>query len=276
MPQKIDVIGDIHGRADLLARLLTKLGYALADGAYVHPNGRVAIFVGDLVDGSAGNLDTVEIVAAMVARGSARMILGNHDFNIICFNRANPERPGHFLRSHSVNHARQCAGTQGEIEADPRRGRDALKFLAAMPLWLDTPHMRAVHAFWDADAQIALRPFLESDNSLTHQGFAAVAGRTSDGDARAQLLSGPEENCEPYLDRYGNERSMDRVPWWLEPDERDPRPIFFGHYALPAPLQIYGNAVCVDAGVAKGGPLAAYSHDAFAPLHPRKFTYVGN
>lgn len=276
MPQKIDVIGDIHGRADLLVQLLGKLGYVFVDGAYIHPDGRVAIFIGDLVDGDSGNLDVIEIARAMVARGAGQQILGNHDFNIICYNRADPERPGKFLRSHSAMHARQCAGTQAEIEADPKRGRDALDFLAAMPLWLNYPHMRAVHAFWDVDAQVALRPFLEFDNSLTYPGFAAVAGRTPDGDARAQLLSGPEASCEPYLDRYGNTRSMDRVAWWLDHDDTDLRPIFFGHYAMPAPLQIFGNAVCVDAGVAKGGPLAAYSHDAFAPLRQSNFTYVGN
>src|SRR3954452_17311673 len=56
-----DIIGDIHGCCDELEALLNQLGYevmafapggpALASGpAYTHPQGRKAVFVGDLVD----------------------------------------------------------------------------------------------------------------------------------------------------------------------------------------------------------------------------------
>src|SRR5690349_13732710 len=54
-----DIIGDIHGCADELRELLDRLGYrptaeavnaTLPAGAYIHPAGRTAIFLGDLVD----------------------------------------------------------------------------------------------------------------------------------------------------------------------------------------------------------------------------------
>src|SRR5918911_2165480 len=46
-----DIIGDVHGCADELEELLTDLGYAAdAEGAWRHPEGRKAVFVGDLVD----------------------------------------------------------------------------------------------------------------------------------------------------------------------------------------------------------------------------------
>ena len=45
-----DIIGDIHGQADALDRLLDLLGYRLSDGVRRHPDGRRAVFLGDFID----------------------------------------------------------------------------------------------------------------------------------------------------------------------------------------------------------------------------------
>lgn len=63
-----DIIGDIHSCAAELESLLGKLGYV--DG--VHPEGRTAVFVGDLVDrgpDSPGVLRRVMAMVAAVSRG---------------------------------------------------------------------------------------------------------------------------------------------------------------------------------------------------------------
>jgi len=39
-----DLIGDIHGHADALQRLLTKLGYAKHKGVYRHPESQQSDF----------------------------------------------------------------------------------------------------------------------------------------------------------------------------------------------------------------------------------------
>ena len=44
-----DIIGDIHGHADKLVRLLLQLGYKNIDGVYQHSD-RKAVFVGDFID----------------------------------------------------------------------------------------------------------------------------------------------------------------------------------------------------------------------------------
>ena len=44
-----DLIGDVHGCADALERLLATLGYRLQDGIWRHSR-RMAVFFGDLVD----------------------------------------------------------------------------------------------------------------------------------------------------------------------------------------------------------------------------------
>jgi protein phosphatase len=74
-----DIIGDLHGCGFELAVLLHQLGY----GPEGHPDGRTAIFLGDLTDRGPRNLDCYERVRAMVARGQALCIAGNHDAKLI-------------------------------------------------------------------------------------------------------------------------------------------------------------------------------------------------
>ena len=77
-----DVIGDIHGQADKLRALLLHLGYRERKGAYRHPD-RTAIFVGDFIDRGPRQIDSVNAVRRMVDAGTARAVMGNHEFNAI-------------------------------------------------------------------------------------------------------------------------------------------------------------------------------------------------
>lgn len=275
MTIELDAIGDVHGAARSLRIMLRKLGYSDATGTFIHPKGRIAIFTGDLVDSGPDNLEVVEIVKAMVMAGSARAIMGNHDFNVVAFNTRSTVDPTRYLRPRTPKNALQCATTQAEIDADPVRGRAVLEFLAKLPLWLDLGHSRFVHASWDQQAMATLKPFLDENIALTGLGFgAAAAQQGAVGDARSVLLSGPEIACEPRADRYGHMRTVMRHEWWLEPHASSPVPVFFGHYALIAPLAPFGSAICLDAGVAKGGPLVAFRHKAGTPPDAGNYVYV--
>ncbi|MBX5493717.1 MAG: polynucleotide kinase-phosphatase [Bryobacteraceae bacterium] len=88
-----DIIGDLHGCADELRALLSKAGwerYRLAeqetpwgDECWRHPEGRRAIFLGDLVDRGPHIVDTVRIVRNMVNAGTALCVAGNHDVKLV-------------------------------------------------------------------------------------------------------------------------------------------------------------------------------------------------
>jgi protein phosphatase len=89
-----DIIGDVHGCCGELEELLGRLGYevvavspgmpSLVSGAaYAHPDGRKVIFLGDLVDRGPRILDTVRLVATMIAHGSALCVPGNHDMKLL-------------------------------------------------------------------------------------------------------------------------------------------------------------------------------------------------
>ena len=63
-----DIIGDVHGCCDELELLLGKLKYSKGEnGVYVHPEGRKAVFVGDLCDRGPRNIDGVRTLSWIMA-----------------------------------------------------------------------------------------------------------------------------------------------------------------------------------------------------------------
>lgn len=87
-----DLFGDVHGCAEELEQLLERIGYEVVSQSsepawpgpvYWHPEGRIAVFVGDLVDRGPRILDTVRIVRNMVAYGSGLCVVGNHDDKLL-------------------------------------------------------------------------------------------------------------------------------------------------------------------------------------------------
>jgi protein phosphatase len=116
-----DVIGDVHGCAGELEELLGLLGYAPDDEAYVHPAGRRAVFVGDLVDRGPRILDAVRIARAMVERGSAFAVPGNHDLKLV---RA--------LRGRDVRITHGLDRSLSELDAHPEERDDVARFLDSL------------------------------------------------------------------------------------------------------------------------------------------------
>ncbi len=79
-----DIIGDIHGCYMELCTLLDRLGYQVSeDGTVTPPEGRKAIFVGDLVDRGPDTPAVLRLVMGMVAAGTALCVPGNHDMKLM-------------------------------------------------------------------------------------------------------------------------------------------------------------------------------------------------
>ncbi|HIM57081.1 MAG TPA: polynucleotide kinase-phosphatase, partial [Candidatus Latescibacteria bacterium] len=78
-----DIIGDVHGCADELRLLLSKLGYEVAGDRVTPPAGRKAIFLGDLVDRGPKIPEALRLVMGMVADGTALCVPGNHDVRLM-------------------------------------------------------------------------------------------------------------------------------------------------------------------------------------------------
>ncbi len=92
-PGPFDIIGDVHGCFDELVALLEHLEYRITqprtDGvgdrsfSVNHPQGRKAVFVGDLVDRGPGVANVLRLVMSMVADGTALCVAGNHESKLV-------------------------------------------------------------------------------------------------------------------------------------------------------------------------------------------------
>lgn len=292
-----DLIGDIHGHATELHELLSKLGYKRKNGAYRHTD-RQAIFLGDFIDRGPECREAVEVARSMVEGGSARAVMGNHEFNAICFHTPDPNKKGEYLRPHSEKNIKQHKATLEQFKDDQRGLNDALDWFKTLPLWLDLGEVRIVHACWDAEMIETLRKqgAVDSQNRLRPGAYhhAAAKGHPI-YHATEVLLKGMEvelPNGMSYQDTEGVKRNEIRIKWWSAkgekswrdiamvqknvmndlPDNRGPEPpinveyhvsgppVFVGHYWLSGtPEPLAPNVVCVDYSVAKAkGALAAY------------------
>ncbi len=87
-----DIIGDVHGCFDELLALLQKMGYEVrrcaGEGEEIqfeahHPQGRKAVFLGDLIDRGPNVTGVLHLVMDMVASQNALCIPGNHDVKLV-------------------------------------------------------------------------------------------------------------------------------------------------------------------------------------------------
>jgi protein phosphatase len=128
-----EIIGDVHGCASELECLLGELGYVVGahvDGVWSgpvfgHPEGRKAIFVGDLVYRGPRVIETIKLVRNMVTAGNAFCVPGNHDVKLV---RA--------LRGRDVQITHGLAESLAEFRALPEEAR--AEFTAAASEFLDS------------------------------------------------------------------------------------------------------------------------------------------
>jgi hypothetical protein len=295
-----DLIGDIHGHADSLRRLLTKLGYSRQNGVYRHRE-RQAIFLGDFIDRGPKIKETLEIVRPMIDSGAALAVMGNHELNALAFHTPDPRTPGDYLRRHDEKNSNQHAETMRQVPAGELASH--LAWFRTLPLWLDLDGLRVVHACWD-DTRMARIPAEVSDEFLFS---ACIEGEPLFEPVEA-ILKGKEARLPrdiTFLDKDGHPRNATRVKWFddptghtfrsysiepidcdrllpaavadsAQPYPEDAKPVFVGHYWMKAaqPALLRRNVACVDWSVAKGGFLCAYRWDGEQELDPGKFVWI--
>jgi len=304
----LDIIGDVHGQHGKIIELLAHLDYCETAGVWRHPN-RQAIFVGDLIDRGPGQLATVQLVRAMVEAGSARCIMGNHEFNAIAWFTPDPDHSGEFLRPHGK------PGNRGQHEAFLREVEGTLQhaeiiaWFKTLPLWLELPGLRIVHACWHQASMDVLIPLLGPNRTLTDEVILAGSRRRDPVfEALEVICKGPEVRLldgMSFEDKEGKVRHEVRIAWWKEdcstykmaaqwppsltdaiPDTplglewqafryRGP-PVVFGHYWFTGtPTVLSPSVACLDYSAAREGhPLVAYRWNGEAELRSANFDWV--
>lgn len=286
-----DIIGDTHGHADKLVNLLQKMGYWQQGGVF-QKAGHQAVFVGDFVDRGGQERQVLEIVRAMIDSGNARAVMGNHEFNAICYHSV--DENGRYLRSHTPSHTRQHQAFLDEYPLGENRTLEVIEWFKSLPLFLEIDGFRVIHASWDDVLIEKLRPHLDENNCLKSEHYRLASQKgTFFYHAVETLLKGPEltlpENSL-FTDKDGTPRHNVRVQWWLErlrtfrqaavasenarsrlPDVTVPEnngialypddapPVFFGHYWFSGqPQPVKHNAACLDYSAARDGALVGY------------------
>ncbi|MER5578422.1 polynucleotide kinase-phosphatase [Streptomyces massasporeus] len=208
-----DIIGDIHGCAAELEALLGKLGYV--DG--VHPEGRTAVFVGDLVDRGPDSPGVLRRVMAMVKSGNALCVPGNHE-----------NKYGRYLRGRKVQH------THGLAETIEQMAGESEEFIAEVREFLDG---LVSHYVLDGGRLV-----------VCHAGLPEkYHGRTS-GRVRSHALYG---DTTGETDEFG---LPVRYPW--AEDYRGRAAVVYGHTPVPEATWL-NNTICLDTGAVFGGKLTA-------------------
>lgn len=259
--QGYDVIGDVHGMADMLEKLLSEMGYAMSGGAWHHPT-RKAIFVGDLVDRGLGQLRTYRLVRAMVEAGSALVVMGNHELNAIAFH-MDDGKGGHY-RQRSEKNYNQHRGFIEEVGLDTALHAELIEWFLTIPVFLDLDGICVIHACWDEPSIVALSGHLDEQNRLRRDRIADVFQGTAnawqaDGTrkpmnpafhAMETLVKGIEVELPEglsYADADGHVRTATRIAWW-----QGAGATYRSAGIIPSPLQTRLPDIAIPAVAAPG------------------------
>lgn len=219
-----DVIGDVHGCADELERLLERLGYGVewTDGAggraarVTPPAGRTLVFVGDLCDRGPRTPDALRIAMASAQSGGL-CVEGNHENKL-----------ARWLAGRQVTATNGMQASIDQLERESPAFRAAARaFLDNLPshLWLDGGRLVVAHAGLKDD-------MIGQDN----------------GKVRSFAMYGDVDGSKDE-DGYPIRRD-----WAVHHTHR--ATIVYGHVAAPTAEWI-NNTICLDTGCVYGGRLTA-------------------
>jgi protein phosphatase len=218
-----DVIGDVHGCRSELETLLVELGYRLTvdeAGRPVDaspPDGRKAVFVGDLVDRGPDSPGVLRLVMGMVENGHALCVPGNHENKLV---RA--------LQGRNVQVTHGLAETLAQLAGEPEDFRARVQAFC---------YGLVSHVVLDGGALV-----------VAHAGLKqAYHGRASSR-VRAFALYG---DTTGETDEFG---LPVRYPW--ADDYRGRAMVLYGHTPTPEPEWV-NNTMCLDTGCVFGGRLTA-------------------
>ncbi len=177
-------------------------------------------------------METVDTVRRMVDSGTALAVMGNHEFNAIAWYLPDPENPGEYLRPHNSDkykdrNFKQHQAFLAEIKNKDQHS-DIIKWFMTLPLWLELPELRVVHACWHTRYMDLLSPKL-SDSGQINEELMIEASREP-GDKKEldngeysffkgieTVLKGieiPLPAGYSFADKDGTPRDRVRVRWW--------------------------------------------------------------
>ena len=286
-----DIIGDVHGYASILKRLLLQLGYKKTESGYSHPE-RKAIFVGDFINRGPEIRKTIRIIRRMVENGNALAVIGNHEiYTIIYYLKESDGSP--LIKSPGKNFL-SLYKTINQFSAYSEEWKSHRRWMIDLPLYLDLGNIRVVHACW-SDRAIEIVNNAEAEGISRKKILRKVYKKPKSELSKSviTLTKGIDFRVPHDLKVINNKgvapRSF-RMRWWEDPlgktfeelsfenkfqlphyempkqiipnnlgySEKEPI-VFFGHYCRQnGPYIVKPNLCCVDSCVAGTKMLTAY------------------
>ena len=286
-----DIIGDVHGYAELLKKLLLHMGYSKTESGYLNPS-RKAVFIGDFVNRGPEIRKTVRIIRKMVENGNALAIIGNHEINAITYYLK--DKDGLPLIKSPDKNFLALFKTINQFSEFAEEWKSHRKWMSELPLYLDMGEIRIVHACWSESA-IELIKIAESEGKSRNSIFRKMYKKPKSPVSKSvlKLTKGIDYKMPgdlKIINNKGVSPQSFRMRWWEDPDgktfeemsfdskfalpqyeipkqigpQNTPYPenapiVFFGHYCRQAgPFIIKPNLCCVDSCVAGTRILTAY------------------
>jgi len=184
----------------------------------------------------------------MVDAGSALAVMGNHELNAIAWHTPDPDHPGEYLRPRNSprwgeKNREQHAAFLAEVEREPALHAEIIDWFLQLPLWLELPELRVVHACWHGPYMKWLGPHLREGRFLTRELLPAATREPADPHemdngtpsvfkAVEAITKGIEIPLPPphtFVDKDGNRRDRVRTCWW------DPTAVTYRSAALLSP-----------------------------------------
>ena len=302
-----DIIGDVHGQATLLKKLLLKLGYEKGENGYFHTE-RKAIFVGDFINRGPEIRKTIRLIRKMVKNRNAFAILGNHEINAILFHLK--DKSGKPLIKEPRKNYLSLFKTINEFLTYPGELKKHLRWMRSLPLFLELEGIRIVHACWSDSAVSVIKSAINENRgkkSIFREYYKNPKSELSK--SISVLTKGIDLRMPGDLKVVNNKgivpRSF-RLSWWENPEDKtfremsfeskyklpaytvpkeiipntfyysDNEPIvFFGHYCrAKGPHVIKTNLCCVDSCVTGAKTLTAYSWNGEKVLDKKNLCHV--
>ena len=303
-----DIIGDVHGYAPLLKKLLTELGYRKTVSGYFHPE-RKAVFVGDFINRGPEIRKTIRMVRSMVENGNAYAILGNHEINAIIYYLKFKQEDSQTkaLKNYFLSFFK----TIEEFTSHSEELTGHLKWLRSLPLFLEMEGFRVVHACWSQSAVDFLKREIPEGKIKKKMFRELIQNPKSDFSKNIFTLTRGIDFKMPrdlkLINNKGVYSRSFRLRWWENPSGKtfeelsfdskfvlpsytipeqllpetfvypeDAPVLFLGHYCrFNGPHIIKPNICCVDSCVIKSKKIAAYRWSGEKSLLAENLIFTG-